>query len=76
MCRIYVYMYIYIYLYYICLIISCLKGFALFYHIPHIWNAYVMQKNYHNPPNMQSIITYFQGRFKFMKLHILVIFPK
>ncbi len=28
---------------YICRIISCLKGFTLFYHIPHthIWNAYV-----------------------------------
>ncbi len=28
---------------YICRIISCLKGFALVYHIPHIWNAYVAE---------------------------------
>ncbi len=26
---------------YICHIISCLKGLALFNHIPHTWNAYV-----------------------------------
>ncbi len=32
------------------------------------------QKNYHNSPNMQPIITHFQGLFKFMKRHILVIF--
>ncbi len=29
-------------------------------------------KNYHNSTNMQPIITHFQGRFKFMKRHILV----
>ncbi len=29
---------------YICRIISCLKGFALFYHIPHTYvNAYVAE---------------------------------
>ncbi len=26
---------------YVCRFISCLKGFALFYHISHTWNAYV-----------------------------------
>ncbi len=29
---------VYLYIY---PIISCLKGFALFYHIQHTWNAYV-----------------------------------
>ncbi len=36
--------------------------------------AVVKQNNYHNFNNMQPIITFFQGLFKFMKRHIVVIF--
>ncbi len=39
-------------------------------------SAALKQKNYHNSPNMQTIKTYFQGLFKSMKRHILVIFSK
>ncbi len=28
------------------------------------------QKNYHNSPNMQPIVTYYQVLFKFMKPHV------
>ncbi len=38
--------------------------------------AVLKQKNYRNSPNMQPIITYFQGWFKFTKRHILVTFSK
>ncbi len=34
------------------------------------------QKNWHNSPNVQPIITYFQSLFKFMKRHLLFIFSK
>ncbi len=33
-------------------------------------------KNYHNSTNMKPIITFFQGRFKFMKRHVLITFSK
>ncbi len=32
--------------------------------------------NYNNSPNMQPIITFFQGLLKFMKRHLLVIISK
>ncbi len=32
------------------------------------------RKNWHNSTTMQAVKTYFQGRFKFKKRHILVIF--
>ncbi len=35
---------------------------------PH---AEVKQKNYHNSPNVQPIISYFLGRLQFMKSHLL-----
>ncbi len=38
--------------------------------------AALKQKNCHNTPNMQLIITYFQVLFKFVKRHILVKFLK
>ncbi len=38
--------------------------------------AVVEQINYHNFQNMQPIVTFFQGLFKFMKRHILVYFSK
>ncbi len=38
--------------------------------------APLKQKNCHNSPNLQPIITFFQGLFKFMKRHLLVIFSK
>ncbi len=39
-------------------------------------SAALKQKNYHNSPNMQPIITLFQVLFKFMKSYILTIVSK
>ncbi len=39
-------------------------------------SAALKQKNKHNSTNMQPIMTYSQGRIKFIKRHILVIFSK
>ncbi len=36
--------------------------------------AALKQKNYHTSPNMQRILTFFQGPFKFMKRHICPFF--
>ncbi len=36
--------------------------------------AALKQKTHHNALNMQPIITYFRGLFKFMKRYLLVIF--
>ncbi len=38
--------------------------------------AALKQKNYHNFPNMQPIISYFRGLIKFMKRHLLTIVSK
>ncbi len=38
--------------------------------------AALKQKNKHNFTNMQPIMTYFQGRIKVIKRHIVVIFSK
>ncbi len=39
-------------------------------------SAALKQKNYHNSPNMQPIVTLFQVLLKFIKSHILTIGSK
>ncbi len=39
-------------------------------------SAALKQKNYHNSPNMQPIISLFQVLFKFLKRHLLTIVSK
>ncbi len=39
-------------------------------------SATLKQRNYHNYPNMQPILTLFQVLFKFMKRHLLTIVSK
>ncbi len=38
--------------------------------------AALKQKNYHNSPNMQPIVTFFRVLFKFMKRHLLTVASK
>ncbi len=47
-------------------------GFMSFHAPP----AEIKQKNKHNSTNIQPIITLFQGRIKFMKRYVYVIFSK
>ncbi len=46
---------------------------SMHFHTPH---AALKQKNTYYSPNMQPIIRFFQGLFKFMKHHLLAIFSK
>ncbi len=39
-------------------------------------SAALKQKNYHNSPSMQPIITLFQVLLKFMKRHLLILVSK
>ncbi len=44
------------------------------FRTPH--TALKQKKNYHNSPNMQPIIGYFQGLPQFIKRHLLAIVSK